>query len=152
MDPVSFTASIIAILQLSSKVLGYLNDVKNASKDREQCAIEASNLYCLLINLRFRLEDGGIDESWYTAVRALGVENGPLDQYKQALEQLQMKITGGRVKKVGDALVWKFNKQEITSILARMERLKTLVQVALQMDHLLVSMMYCIARQDCSHV
>jgi len=74
---------------------------------------------------------------WYTAVRALAFENGPLDQFRQMLEQLQSKITGvGKTGKAGDALTWKFKKEEITSILGRMERLKTLVQAALQMDHL----------------
>ena len=34
--------------------------------------------------------------------------------------------------------MWKFKKEEIASILGRMERLKTLVEVALQMDHLSV--------------
>ena len=130
-------SSVIAILQLSGKVLEYLNDVKNASKDREKCAVEASNLYCLLLSLRSRLEEGSSNEPWYNAVRALGVENGPLDQYKQALEQLQAKLAReGRMKGVGESLAWKFVKNDVASILARMERLKTLVQVALQMDHL----------------
>lgn len=137
MDPLSFTASIIAVLQLSTKVLGYLNDVKDASKDCEKCTVEALNLYSLLVNLKFRLEEGSSNEPWYNAVRALGVDDGPLDQFKQALEQLQTKLTGGgRMKMVGNALVWKLNKVEVTSILARMERLKTLVQISLQMDHL----------------
>ena len=58
MDPLNVTASIIAILHLSAKVLSYLNDVNDVSKDRAQCAIEAGNLYSLLLNLRFRLEGG----------------------------------------------------------------------------------------------
>jgi hypothetical protein len=138
MDPLSATGSIIAVLQLSAKVLGYLNDVKDASKDRAKCAVEASNVYSLLLNLRFRLEEGSADAPWYTAVRALGVENGPLDQFKQALEALQTKMTdGGRLKKkAGEALVWKFKKEEIATILDRIERLKALVEIALQMDHL----------------
>ena len=45
MDPLSVTASIIAVLQLSAKVLGYLNDVNDASKNRAKCAIEVSNAY-----------------------------------------------------------------------------------------------------------
>lgn len=138
MDPLSATASIIAVLQLSAKVLAYLNDVKEASKDRVQCTIETSNLYNLLLNLRFRLEEGSSAEPWYTAVRALAAENGPLDQFKQVLETLQIKMTdGGRLKKAGGALMWKFKKEEIASILGRMERLKTLVEIALEMDHLL---------------
>jgi hypothetical protein len=36
MDPLSVTASIIAVLQLSAKVLAYLNDVKDASRSRSR--------------------------------------------------------------------------------------------------------------------
>ena len=137
MDPLSVTASIIAILQLTSKVIEYLNDVKDASVDRARCALEASNLYNLLVTLRFRLEEGRSNEPWYAAVQALSVENGPLDQYKHALEQLQTKITSrSGINKMGNPLLWKFIREEVTSILLRMERLKTLVQIALEMDHL----------------
>lgn len=138
MDPLSITAGIIAILQLSSKVIGYFNDAKNASKDRAKCAVEASNLHSLLLELRFYLEDSkSCDESWYTAVRELGHKNGPLHQYEQVLEELQAKMTGGgKLKNVPHALVWRFSKEDVAGMLARMERLKTLVQIALQMDHL----------------
>jgi hypothetical protein len=137
MDPLSVTASIIAILQLSGKVLTYLNDVKDASQDRARCAIEASNLHSLLFNLRFHLEKGVLDQSWYTAVRALAVENGPLDQFKDALEMLQAKITDrGRLGKVGKALTWNFKKEEMAYIFTRIERLKSLVDLALNTDHL----------------
>lgn len=142
MDPLSVTASIIAILKLSSEVFGHLNDVKNAPRDLEQYTVEASNLFGLLVKLRYRLEEERSDNSWHNAVQNLGVKNGPLDQFKQVLEQLQTRITGrGRLKNIGDKLMWKFSKEEINSMLARMERLKTLVQVALEMDHLLVSIM-----------
>lgn len=138
MDPLSITAGIIAIIQLTSKVIEYLNDVKGASKHRAQCAIEASNLYNLLVNLRYRLEEGSADIPWYTAVRALTVPNGPLDQYQQALEQIQTRLVAkSKTSSMSKTLLWTFGKEEIVSILSRMERLKTLVQIALQMDHLL---------------
>jgi hypothetical protein len=138
MDPLSVTASIIAILQLSSKVIGYLNDVKEASKDRARCAIEATNLHSLLTNLRFRLEEGDVSTSWFTAIRGLNTENGPLDQFKEALQLLQDRMIE-RKSRFGQAvnvLTWKFKKEEIDPILQTMERLKTLVGIALQMDHL----------------
>jgi hypothetical protein len=135
MDPLSITAGIIAALQLTNAVVWCLVDAKNASTDCARCALEASNLYSLLVTLRFRLE-GRSNEPWYTAVRNLGVENGPLDQYKHALEQLQTKVTSGSgIKKMGHTLSWSLSKKEATSILSRMERLKTLVQIALEMDH-----------------
>lgn len=89
MDLLSVTASIIAILQLTSKVTEHLNAVKDAPKEREQCAIEALNLLSLLFKLKGRVEEGSSNERWYTTVRELGVQNEPLDQYKHALEQLQ---------------------------------------------------------------
>jgi hypothetical protein len=39
-------------------------------------------------------------------------------------------------QKVVQALKWKFDKEEVKSILDRMERLKVLVVIALGMDHL----------------
>jgi hypothetical protein len=139
MDGLSAAASIVAVLQLTGVVIGYLNDVKNAPKECQQCTIEASNIQSLLINLRYRLEQGRTGDPWFTAVRTLDVENGPLDQYKQALEQLQSKVdVGSGAKKMGRQLVWKFSKAEAAGILARMERLKSLVSIALEMDHLSV--------------
>ncbi|KAH8725930.1 ankyrin repeat-containing domain protein [Phaeosphaeriaceae sp. PMI808] len=140
MDPLSVTTSIIAILQLSNKVLGYLNDAKDASKERERCAVELSNLYGLLVSLRCRLEESNPNTPWHTGVRALAIENGPLDQFRQALELLQARLTHkSALGNAGEAIVWKFKKDEVANILSRMERLKTLVQVALQMDHLKLS-------------
>src|SRR5437016_2246421 len=95
MDSLSITASVIAILQLTGGAILYLNDVKDAPKECQQCMIEASNLQSLLINLRYRLEQGQTGDPWFTAVRALNVENGPLHQYKQALEQLQSNVDVG---------------------------------------------------------
>jgi hypothetical protein len=138
MDPLSVTASIIAILQLSNKVIGYLNDVKDAPKDRARCAIEASNMHSLLINLRFRLEGGNVEASWFTAIRALAVEKGPLDQFQGALELLHDRMTmdRGSLVHISKSLVWKFQKEETEHILVSIERLKVLVGIALQMDHL----------------
>ena len=137
MDPLSVTTSVIAVLRLTGEVIGYLNDVKDAPNECQQCAIEASNLQNLLINLRYRLEQGHTGDPWFTAVRSLNVENGHLDQYKQALEQLQSRVdVGNGAQKIKRRLVWKFSKAEVAGILARMERLKTLVSIALEMDHL----------------
>ncbi|KAF1993263.1 hypothetical protein P154DRAFT_549673 [Amniculicola lignicola CBS 123094] len=138
MDPLRISGSIIAVLSLSAKVLKYLNCVKDAPKDRAQCAIVASNLSNLLWNLRYRLEEGDPAKPWYIAIRALAIENGPLDQFKEALETLQTRMTdGGRLKKAQEALVWRFKKDEIREILERMEHLKKLIEIALQMNHFL---------------
>ncbi|KAH3995573.1 hypothetical protein HBI56_146120 [Parastagonospora nodorum] len=141
MDPLSITASIVALLQLSNKVISYLNDVEDASKDRAKCAIEATNLHSLLTSLRFRLEEGDASSPWYAAIRGLATKKGPLDQFKETLEVLQARITSGkgRFGQAIDVLTWKFKKEEVDRILQCMERLKTLIGIALQMDHFKLS-------------
>jgi len=107
MDPLSVTASIIAIIQLTSVIIGYLNDVKDASKDRARCAIEVSNVSALLVTLRYRLDEASSNDGWYVEVQALAAVNGPIDQYRSALEQLQSKLTStttSGLKKIGSTL------------------------------------------------
>ena len=137
MDGFSVTASIIAVLQLTGKVIKYLNDVKDAPKACQQCTIEASNLQNLLINLRYHFQTAKPNDPWFITIRALTVENGPLDQYKQVLEQLLSKVEVQHAgQKTRRRLFWTFSKTEVVSILQRMERLKSLVGIALEMDHL----------------
>jgi hypothetical protein len=144
MDPLSITASIIAVLQLTNSLVEFLNDVKDASKERAQCAIEASNLYSLLVNLRFRIEGANSNAPWFTATHALTVQNGPFDQYKSALEQLRSKVVQkDGIRKITDALKWKFSKEGIMNVLSRIERLKSHVHIILEMDHLLVLAICC---------
>jgi hypothetical protein len=137
MDGLSVVANIIAVLQLTGEVIGYLNDVKEAPKECQKCTIEACNIQSLLINLRYLFEQGQAEQPWFTTVRTLNIENRPLDQYKQALEQLRSKVEiQDGVQKVKRRLLWKFRKEEVAGILARIERLKSLVSIALEMDHL----------------
>ena len=51
-DPLSISASIIAILQLSGTVITYLSAVKGASKDRQRLLIEVSAVRGLLSSLK----------------------------------------------------------------------------------------------------
>jgi hypothetical protein len=45
-------------------MIEYLNYVKDLPKERARFAIEASKLYNFLINLQYRLEEGGANEAW----------------------------------------------------------------------------------------
>ena len=80
MDPLSVTASVIAILQLTSEVINYLNNTKNAPKDCRKCAIEAANLCNFLTSLRFHLDDANKDDPWELVVTEIceSLSNFPL--------------------------------------------------------------------------
>jgi hypothetical protein len=88
----------------------------------------------------------------YRSVQSLGVKKGSLDQFKQALELLHTKMTeGGRLKKAGEALPLKFKKEEIASILGRMEHPED-TRTDCDTDGPLVSLRTGIARPHCSQV
>jgi hypothetical protein len=135
MDPLSMTASIIAILELTSALTSYTNDVRHATREQKRVAVEASNLYSLLTSLRFRVEEAQADEPWFNQVKLLGIENGPLDQFKDALEKMVEQIPSPRRRdQVKSALTWQFTKVEVENALKRIERLKSLIQCALTED------------------
>jgi hypothetical protein len=137
MDGLSVAASIIAVWQLTSQVITYLNDVKDAPREWQKCMVEVSESNALLSKLNLRLSESSSKELWYAEVQALAVKDGPLDQYKLALERLLAKVKPkNKTRELANVLKWNFVKEEVASILARTERLKTLVHIALEMDHL----------------
>jgi hypothetical protein len=139
MDPLSITANVVAIVQLSGLLLQWFSGVKDAPKDCKQIKVEMANLYSLLIRLHCHLEQEEADDPWYTAIWALNVPNGPLDQYSQALNELEAKSKReSKIQKLQQIFIWQFTKEEIGSILHRIERLKTLLNIALNLDHLYV--------------
>jgi len=137
MDPITavgLAASIVQLIDTTTTVIKYLNDVKDAPKDRAILAREGSSLLALFIDLRYRVEEADSTGAWFAGVRSLG---GPLDQFKDAMEELARKLKPeAGIKKFGKALIWTLDKNEISNILSKLERLKTLVILALQKDHL----------------
>ncbi|MCJ1424393.1 hypothetical protein MMC29_002281 [Sticta canariensis] len=125
-----------------STVSTHLSSIWARLVSRSALLLPSSSRVSLLASLTVRIVEGCSDEPRYTAIRALWVEDGPVDQFKKALERAQTKMIGGcKLKRVGGALARNCSKEEIASIFARMERLQILVQIKLQTDHLLVSMM-----------
>ncbi|KAJ4329627.1 hypothetical protein N0V87_010706, partial [Didymella glomerata] len=130
--------SIIAILQLTVKVGQALSDANSASKERSQFTADTSNLSKLLFDLSFRLDESS-DDPWHANVRTLGGKDGLIYQYRIALEGLTDKISAGHgLKRTAKTLLWKYIRDDAERILSKIERLKSLVQIALEMDHLFV--------------
>ncbi|KIW35343.1 uncharacterized protein PV07_02044 [Cladophialophora immunda] len=143
MDPVAavgLLASIIQLIDATAKAVKYLNDVKNAPKERARLAREATNLLALLTDLRYRVEDAKSTDPWFAGVRSLGVKGGPLEQFDEAITALTRKLNPEKgVKKAGKSLLWTLNKKEIDRIFDEIERLKTLVSLSLQGDQFSLS-------------
>src|SRR6266536_5323798 len=126
MDPLSLTASITALVHATVQIIQYVNDVKDASKEKRTLASEAAGLLGLLTNLKNRVEQAEkTPDPWYSGVRVLGGENGPLEQFRDSLEKLAAKLEpSSGIRKAGKSLLWTFDKAEMINILAKIERLK----------------------------
>ena len=137
MDPLSMTASIIATIQLASTVAGYLNTIHGATDDQARLTIEATSALTLLTAMRYRVESVAPSDPWFAHVRVLGIENGLIDQFKNALERIRSKIEPGRgIEKAMKTLMWPLKRAEVAEILLLIERLKTSINLALSNDTL----------------
>lgn len=136
MDPLSVTASVVGLLQATGLAITYLNAIRTAPKERAQCAIEATTLYSLLTQLRYRVEGASADEPWFVSARALAAPKGPLDQLKDLIEELIAAISPkSRSDDLKQRLLWNLTRKEVSSILERSSRLKSTIQLALEKDH-----------------
>lgn len=80
------------MIAATTRVVGYINDIKHAPKDRAKLAIKAASLIPSLTSLRYKVEDSTSTDPWFVGVRSLGVKKGPLDQFEKALELLAEKL------------------------------------------------------------
>lgn len=138
MDPltaIGLLATIAQLVDASAKVIRYISDARNAPKESLRFAQEASNILGLLLRLRGRVEDPQTPDAWFVEVNAL---SSYLDQLHELLEGLSTKIqsNGGRLQKVNQTLFWTFTKREINETLDTIERIKSLISLALE-DNLL---------------
>ena len=70
----------------------YLNDVKNAPKERAKLSLEAANLLPLLNSLRDQVENASPNDPWIESIVELGGPAGPLELFKRTMEQLKRKL------------------------------------------------------------
>lgn len=135
MDPLSISASIAALLSLTSTVVQYLSAVKGASKESRKVLVEVSSVSGLLYQLKDLAERKREGETSSRTERLLGAPRGPLGQLQTALNELSSKLTPvAGWEKTRRVLVWPFQKQEIKAILDTIERQKSLLGLALQQD------------------
>lgn len=129
------TSSIITVTALAKSVVDYLIDMKDASKYQAQIIAEISAVEALLTTLRSRIGGTQSGDPWITGVQMLGVEGGPLDQFKSTLMQLKSKVEQvGKYKKAVGLMSWPFSKTGVDAMLLRIERVKLIVGLALAND------------------
>jgi len=128
MEPVGITT----ILTLTQQVLGYLKDAYNANEERKKLFDEITSTQVLLIQLSEKSEQA----KWGDTLKALATPRGPLERLETALKRLEkdLRPSDSRLKTMGKALKWPFDKKDTESIVSSLERSKSLLNFALQRD------------------
>ena len=137
-DPISLTASLIAVLQLSADATKYLKDIRHGSADRVRLRDELRNATCLLEMLKDRAEDPDDETTGAlkpTAISSLTANDGPLALFKSVLEGIIAKLVPqDRLRKLAQPLVWPFNRKDVSDMLDVLERLKSHFTLIMQND------------------
>lgn len=140
MDPLSVSASIVALLQLSSTVISYLSDIRDGPAELRTIRREVSSIWTLLSVLQDEADKTPLDMMFCSTLDLLNMPNGLFEQFRNALQLLASKLApveGWR--KVGKAFKWPFEKSEVLEILHTIERQKALFTLARQNDHINLS-------------
>lgn len=137
MEPVGLAASIVTLTKLTKDVLSVVKEAKDASAERKSFIREICGLSGQLNTLIELINQAGPADTWLHAVYDLTATEGPLHQYSHALLNIKAKVApGSSMRKLGQALTWKVIKDDINSLLSQIERVKSLVAIALEMDQM----------------
>lgn len=136
-DPLSITASVIAILQLSQSVVTVLTSVYDASEDGNKIMTEITSVTGILYHLKDLAERAQWAGDWPGVMQTLTLPHGPIDQLKCALVDIYSKVKpAAGLRKVGRSFVWPFQKGQVKDLLTTIEHQKSLLLIAMQIDHM----------------
>jgi hypothetical protein len=143
MDPLSITASVVAIVQIASTIISvckdYVTTVANAPKDLRTILIQVGSVKCILETLELLISRGGDEVS--IILQKLQNSDGPLDGCKQALIALNNLFPteaecskDGKRRKVLSSLrnlAWPLKESKARKLLKDIGQYKTTISVAL---------------------
>lgn len=137
MDPLSITASIIATLQLSSEVAGYVRTASGATNERKELLKELRSCAQTLNTLLDETDDPDDGYKWSETIKTLNEPDAPLGILRAALATVRAKLqpSSGLRNRVKVALAWPFQQKEVEKIIYLIERQKQLLVVALTNDN-----------------
>jgi phage gp46-like protein len=120
-------ASIIAILQLSEKVIQYVRDVSGATEERRRLREQVRACSNILLLLRDGVEDSDEGQAWAETVDMLA---SPLERLRRALELAAIRLHAKSSTK--EKLKWPFKEKEVQKLIEAIESEKGLLTLAFE--------------------
>ena len=140
MDPLSVTASIIAVIQISGGVVSicynYRKAVKGAAKEAAKITDEVKSLQDILERLlKIAEREVARGSTRLQALQALAEPNGALSQCQAELSALQIKLEPSqKVRMAWKALKWPLTEGSVKKAIENISRLKATLIVAMVTD------------------
>ena len=139
MDPLSVTASAVAVLQLTETIITscykYKKSVQDRNKVLEDLVCEMTALKEILCFLRKVANTGGSDRCKTFVSKLLLDNDGLLCQCKSVLETLQSELeTGGPLARMGKVMIWPFRKEDVLKAVNRVRCTREILSFALTVD------------------
>jgi hypothetical protein len=138
MDPAT---SVLSIIHEALKIAKYIGDVHEGHKERKQLSQEMVAVYQLFLGIQdqFAVEGWESDETWSRAIRPLFRSGGVIEQLRDTLSSVVGRLTlpePGTLKRIGRALKWPFDKDEIQELTDRIHTSLQMVMTALTQTNL----------------
>lgn len=149
-EPLSLIASLIAVAQISGDIVSlcynYRKCLKDASKQIIMLTDEVKSLRDVLENLINIVDQEAPESPQLAMISRLAVKDGPLTETLRELEALQSKLEPVSSRRAFmKMLKWPLEEQEVTKVLARINRWKTTFILALTTEHLYVKCRHILA-------
>ncbi|KAK0485415.1 hypothetical protein EDD18DRAFT_1335921 [Armillaria luteobubalina] len=131
-------SSITALIQNTVTVINYLKDVKNAPKERDELLRELQYLEICLTALKKTTQLSTKNDPWLVTLQQLHDGSKAL---LTLLEGLKMRLEpeSSRSKGSLQRMFWTITRESVKDDLSKIEHFKTLITIALQHDHLMLS-------------
>lgn len=138
MDPLSISASIVALLQVSGNVINLISTITSSSAEIRCLAVEISTTRALLSSIADIAE---VNETWNENLRRLTVEDGPMQMLDALLSKLERRLNQEvRVKsdlrQLRKKLSWPWRVEETRQMVNTARETRGLLAGALAVDHL----------------
>ncbi|KAJ7595121.1 hypothetical protein C8J56DRAFT_822328, partial [Mycena floridula] len=141
MEAIGLAASIFSLVQAINPISEYVKDVQNAPTQRAEIVVNVAALKALLgvLETQVNAANSTTPSPWFTAIRGL---TAPLDELRALLEKLAKKLQDPKntAQKVKQRLTWTLDKTDVKELLSKVERVKALVTLAIQRDHISLSL------------
>ena len=132
MEALGASASIIAVLQLSSIIVKYISSASGATKERKPLRQELRACESILQQLKDDADDSEEGKAWSETIKALEAPGAPLGRLSVILSNVGAKLQPKQgMKKVLAGLEWPFNEKEIKEVFVAIEHEKSLLELAL---------------------